>query len=87
MSTLIIRNGLLIAVALVRPSRSLDDLEPKSVRKKLKDKSFAAAVNRDEVREGAEGLGVDFDEHITIVIDALAERSADLGIDGEPAAA
>jgi len=73
-------SGFVIAVALVRPSRSLDDLEPKSVRKKLKDKSFAAAVNRDEIQQGAEALGLSLDEHIANVIAALRDVSAEVGL-------
>jgi predicted hydrolase (HD superfamily) len=53
-------------------------MTPKSVKKKLKQPSFAAAVNRDELRQGAEELGVDFDEHLAFVIAALAERSDEL---------
>ena len=58
----------------------LTTIEPRSVRKKLKQKSFAAGVNRDDVYEGAEGLGVDLDEHIQVVIDALKPISAELGL-------
>jgi predicted hydrolase (HD superfamily) len=57
-------------------------MTPKSVKKKLKQPSFAAAVNRDEVHQGAEELGVDFDEHVRKVIAAMEERSAELGLDG-----
>jgi putative nucleotidyltransferase with HDIG domain len=73
--------GFLVACALVRPSRSLADLEVSSVKKKLKDKAFARGVNRDEVRQGAEELGVDLDQHIQFVLDALrpVERSLGLG--------
>ncbi len=63
--------GFLVACALVRPSRSLDDMEVKSVKKKLKDKAFARSVNRDDIYQGAEELGVDLDEHIQFVIDSL----------------
>ncbi len=72
--------GFIIAVALVRPSRSLGDLEAKSVKKKMKDKSFAAAVNRDEIVQGAEELGVPLDEHIGNVIAAMREVSVELGL-------
>ena len=73
--------GFLVACALVRPSRSLADLEVASVKKKLKDKAFARGVNRDEVRQGAEELGVPLDDHIAFVIAALrpVERSLGLG--------
>ena len=55
-------------------------MTPKSVKKKLKQPSFAAGVNRDEVREGAEELGVDFDEHVAFVIAAMSERADELGL-------
>jgi putative nucleotidyltransferase with HDIG domain len=73
--------GFLVACALVRPSRSLADLEVTSVKKKLKDKAFARGVNRDEVVQGAAELGVDLDQHIQVVIEALrpVERSLGLG--------
>jgi putative nucleotidyltransferase with HDIG domain len=69
--------GFVLAVAYVRPE-GLVGMTPKSVKKKLKQPSFAAAVNRDELQHGAEELGVDFDEHLTIVIGALAERKEEL---------
>jgi predicted hydrolase (HD superfamily) len=74
--------GFLVACALVRPSRSLGDLEVKSVRKKLKDKAFARGVNREEVHQGAEELGVPFEEHVQFVIEALrpVERQLGLGL-------
>jgi predicted hydrolase (HD superfamily) len=56
-------------------------MTPKSVKKKLKTPAFAAAVSRDEVRQGASELGVDFDEHIAKVIAAMEERSTELGLD------
>ena len=62
-------------------------MTPKSVKKKMKTPAFAAAVNRDEMREGAENLGVDFDEHLAFVIAALEERSGELALDGSEAAA
>jgi putative nucleotidyltransferase with HDIG domain len=65
-------SGFVHAVALVRP-QGLEGLEPKSVKKKLKQPSFAAGVHRDEVYEGAEGLGLELDEHIRNVISALQE--------------
>ena len=62
-------------------------MTPKSVKKKMKTPAFAAAINRDELRDGAEELGVDFDEHVAFVIAALEERSGELALDGaEPAA-
>jgi putative nucleotidyltransferase with HDIG domain len=70
-------SGFLLACAYVRPE-GLDGMTPKSVKKKLKQPSFAAAVNREELRHGAEELGVDFDEHLELMIGALAERSDEL---------
>jgi predicted hydrolase (HD superfamily) len=69
--------GLITATALVRPSRSLVDVDARSVRKKMKDKTFARGVNREDVIAGASDLGVDLDEHIQFVIEALrtVERS------------
>ena len=72
--------GFLVACALVRPSKSLTDLEVSSVKKKLKDKAFARGVNRDDVRQGAEELGVPLDEHITFVIQALRPIERTLGL-------
>ena len=78
--------GLITATALVRPSRSVHEVEARSVRKKMKDKAFARGVSRDDVIQGAEALGVDLDEHIAFVIGAM-QRSADaLGLAGVPAA-
>ncbi len=70
-------SGFILAVAYVRP-QGLEGMTPKSVKKKLRQPSFAAAVNRDDLITGAEELGVDFDEHLTTVIGALAERAGDL---------
>ena len=72
--------GFLVACALVRPSRSFSDLEVSSVKKKLKDKAFARGVNRDEVRQGAEELGVPLDDHIAFVIQALRPVEGTLGL-------
>jgi putative nucleotidyltransferase with HDIG domain len=74
--------GFLTACALVRPSKSLGDLGVKSVKKKLKDKAFARGVNRDEVRQGAEELGVPFEEHVQFVIEALRPIEDRLGLGG-----
>jgi putative nucleotidyltransferase with HDIG domain len=70
-------SGFVLACAYVRPDR-LTGLTSKSVKKKMKSPSFAAAVSRDDLRRGAEDLGMDFDEHVDFVIAALAERSAEL---------
>lgn len=72
--------GFLVACALVRPSRSFSDLKVKSVKKKLKDKGFARAVSREEIAQGAEDLAVDFDQHVTFVIEALRPIEARLGL-------
>src|SRR5919109_2713402 len=72
-------SGFIAACALVRPT-GIDGMKPKSVEKKLKQPSFAAAVKRDEVQRGIEELGVDQDEHIALVIEALAVRSDELGL-------
>ena len=79
--------GFLVACALVRPSRSVSDLEVSSVKKKLKDKAFARGVNRDEVRQGADELGVPLDEHIAFVIRALAPVEGALGLGASTAGA
>jgi putative nucleotidyltransferase with HDIG domain len=77
-------SGFIAACAYVRPG-GIHGLTPKSVKKKLKQPSFAAAVNREDVTRGAEELGVDFDEHVAFVIAALEARADDLGLTGAPA--
>ncbi|HYI35379.1 MAG TPA: HDIG domain-containing protein [Thermoleophilaceae bacterium] len=72
-------SGFVAACALVRPT-GIEGMTPKSVKKKLKTPAFAAAVNRDEVREAAEELGVDFDEHLRTVIAAMDDRRDELGL-------
>jgi len=72
--------GFVTAVALVKPGRSLQEVDARSVRKKLKDKAFARSVNRDDVIQGPEELGVDFDEHVSFVVEAMKGISGDLGI-------
>src|ERR1700737_4759696 len=69
-----------VARALVRPSRGLDDLEVSSVKKKLKDKAFARSVNRDDIHQGVQELGVELDEHIRFVIDALKPMQKEIGL-------
>jgi putative nucleotidyltransferase with HDIG domain len=77
--------GFLVACAYVRPE-GIHGLTAKSVKKKLKQPSFAAAVNRDDVRRGAEQIGADFDEHVAFVIAALEARGDDLQLHGRDAA-
>ena len=78
--------GLITATALVRPSRSVNDLEAASVKKKMKDKAFARGVSRDDVVRGAAELGVELDTHIAFVISAMRERAGLLGLAGPGAA-
>ena len=72
--------GFLTAVAYVRPSKSIDEVEVKSVKKKLKDKAFARAVSREDIIKGAEELGVDLDEHIAFCIEAMKQNKELLGL-------
>ena len=74
--------GLITATALVRPSKSVLEVEARSVRKKMKDKAFARGVSRDDVVQGAEALGVDLDEHIAFVIGAMQRQAEALGLAG-----
>ena len=73
-------SGFITAVTLVRPTRALSEVKVKSVKKKMKDKRFAAKVNREEIIRGAEELGVDFTEHVEIVIHALKPVAAEIGL-------
>jgi putative nucleotidyltransferase with HDIG domain len=75
--------GFLVACALVRPSKSLNDLEVKSVKKKLKDKAFARGVSREDIALGADELGVPLDDHVAFLIEALRPHEARLGL-GQP---
>jgi putative nucleotidyltransferase with HDIG domain len=77
--------GLIVAVALVRPSRSLHDLKVKSVKKKWKDRRFAAGANREEIAEAAEDFGVPLWEHVDNVIQAMRKIAPELGLEGTPA--
>jgi putative nucleotidyltransferase with HDIG domain len=74
--------GFVIAVALVRPGKSLGEVDVAAVKKKMKDKGFARAVNREDITKGAEIMGVELDEHIAFVIDALEPIAGELGIAG-----
>ena len=77
-------SGFVRAVALVRPSKSLDEVSPRSVRRKMKDKAFAKDVNRDDIAKGASELGVDLDEHIAFVVESMKPVSVRIGLT-EPA--
>jgi len=76
--------GLVTATALVRPSKSIHEVDARSVKKKMKDKAFARGVNRDDVVLGAQELGVDLDEHIQFVVDAMRGSADALGLAGSP---
>lgn len=77
--------GLIVAVALVRPSKSIMDVKVSSVKKKWRDKSFAAGVDREDIEEGAELLDVPLSEHIGVVLKAMQEIADDLGLAGKKA--
>ncbi|MBZ5689789.1 MAG: HAD family hydrolase [Acidobacteriia bacterium] len=79
--------GFITAVALIKPSKSLADVDVKSVRKRMKDKAFARKVNREDIVQGAADLGVDLDEHIGFCIEALKPIAKELGLDGSAAKA
>jgi putative nucleotidyltransferase with HDIG domain len=74
--------GFITAATLVKPSKSLSELDARSVRKKMKDKAFARSVNRADIVNGAADLGVDLEEHITFCIEAMKAVARDLGLDG-----
>jgi putative nucleotidyltransferase with HDIG domain len=74
--------GFITAVALVKPGRSLGEVDAKSVRKKMKDKAFARSVSRDDITHGAGSLGVDLDDHIAVCIGAMEPIAAELGLKG-----
>jgi predicted hydrolase (HD superfamily) len=74
--------GFITAVALIKPGKSLAEVDTKSVRKRMKDKAFARKVNRDDIVNGAAALGVDLDEHIGACIEALKPIAKELGLDG-----
>jgi len=79
--------GLLVGVALVRPSKDIRDVKIKSVRKKWKDKAFAAAVDREEIERAAEALGVEKWEHVGVVLEAMKGIASEIGLDGQLAKA
>ena len=74
--------GFLTAVSYVKPTKSIYEVDTSSVKRKLKDKAFARAVNRDDIRNGAAELGVDLDEHIAFCIQAMQARAGELGLEG-----
>src|SRR5215510_843713 len=76
--------GLITATALVKPTKSVHDVDAKSVRKKMKDKAFAKGVNRDDVILGTQELGIDLDTHIQFVIDAMRQSADAIGLAGVP---
>ena len=77
--------GFITACALVKPGKSLAEVEAKSVKKKMKDKAFARSVNRDDIVNGAAELGVDLEEHIAFCIEAMKGIAGELGLDGSTA--
>jgi putative nucleotidyltransferase with HDIG domain len=74
--------GFITATALIKPNKSLAEVDAKSVRKRMKDKAFARSVSREDIINGAAGLGVDLDEHITFCIEAMKSIAAELGLEG-----
>jgi predicted hydrolase (HD superfamily) len=79
--------GLITASTLVKPSKNIADVDVVGIRKKMKDKGFARGVNRDDITQGAEALGVSLDEHIAIVLEAMRSIAGTLGLDGRLASA
>lgn len=77
--------GFITAVTLVRPNKSITEVKPKSVRKKMKDKAFARQVKRDDLVGSAELLGLDLNEHIAFVVEAMKSIAPELGLDGSAA--
>jgi predicted hydrolase (HD superfamily) len=77
--------GFITACALIKPGKSLAEVDVKSVRKRMKDKAFARKVNRDDIINGAASLGIDLDEHISFCIEALKPIAGKLGLEGTPA--
>ena len=79
--------GFITAISYVKPSRSVLAVDTPSVRRKMKDKDFARSVNRQDIVEGAQGLGIDLDEHISFCVKAMQERAGQLGLEGSTGAA
>jgi len=79
--------GFITAVALVKPGKSLAEVDARSVRKKMKDKAFARSVSRDDITQGAQELGVELEQHIAFCIEAMKGIAGELGLDGSKAAA
>ena len=77
--------GFITAVALVKPGKSLAEVDARSVRKKMKDKAFARSVSRDDITQGAQELGVELEQHIAFCIDAMKAIAGELGLDGSKA--
>ena len=75
-------SGLVTAVALVRPSKSLEDTSVRSVKRKMKDKAFARSINRDDIVQGADELGRELDDHIAFIVEALKPVAQRLGLNG-----
>ena len=75
--------GFITATALIKPNKSLAEVDAKSVRKRMKDKAFARSVSRDDIVNGAAALGVDLDEHISFCIEAMKSVAAELGLEGK----
>ena len=80
-------SGFISACSLVKPGRSVAEVDVRSVRKKMKDKAFARSVSRQDIEDGARGLEIELDEHIEFCIGAMRERAAELGLAGPGAAA
>ncbi len=79
--------GFITAVALVKPNKSLAEVDAKSVRKRMKDKAFARSVNREDIIKGAQELGVDLDDHIAFCIEAMKSVAKELGLEGRTSVA
>ena len=80
-------SGFIRAVTLVRPNKSLDDVTPRSVRRKMRDKNFAKDVNRDDIVRGAEELGIDLDEHIAFIVESMKSVAERIDLVAEPSKA